>query len=163
MNSENMKKILTSPWLSLITRIALAGIFLYAASDKFLHPGNFAINVMAYKILPSSLVNLTAVILPSLEIVLGIALLSGLFTRGSSLIAGMLMLIFMSAFALAMIKGVNLADCGCFSTTHAIEDSAKGSNYTSMLILRDLGYLLLAIQVFFGNHKYALQNTFAKK
>jgi uncharacterized membrane protein YphA (DoxX/SURF4 family) len=163
MNSENMKKILTNGWLSLITRFALAGIFLYAAWDKFLYPGDFAINVMAYKILPSSLVNLTAVALPSLEIVLGIVLLVGLFPRGASLMAGVLMLIFMSAFALAMIKGVNLADCGCFSTTHPIEDSAKGSSYTSMLILRDIGYLLLAIQVFFGKHKYSLQNVFAKK
>jgi len=118
---------------------------------------------MAYKILPSSLVNLTAVALPSLEIVLGIALLVGLFPRGVSLMIGILMLIFMSAFALAMIKGVNLADCGCFSTTDPIEPSARGSNYTSMLILRDLGYLLLAIQIFFGKHKYSLQNVFAKK
>lgn len=158
-----MKNFLTNSWLSLITRIALACIFLYAAWDKFLHPGDFAINVMAYKILPSSLVNLTAVALPGLEIVLGIALLIGLFPRGASLIIGLLMLIFMLAFALAMIKGVNLADCGCFSTTHQIEDSAKGSNYTSMLIFRDIGYLLLAIQVFFGKHKYALQNALAKK
>lgn len=162
-NGMKMKNILTNSWLTLIARIGLACIFLYAAHDKFLYPGDFAINVVAYKILPSSLVNITAVILPSLEIVLGIALLIGLFPRGTSLIVGVLMLIFMAAFALAMIKGVNLADCGCFSTTHPIDDSAKGSNYTSMLILRDLGYLALAILVFFGNHRFSLQNAFARK
>jgi len=163
MSSIRFKEMLTNGWLSLLTRITLAGIFLYAAWDKFLNPRDFAIIIAAYKILPSPLINLTAILLPSIEIVLGIALLIGLFPRGASLIMGGMMVAFIFAFLIAALKGVNLSDCGCFSTTYPIEDSAKGSNYTYFFMLRDLGYLILAVQVFFARHKFALQNVLAKQ
>jgi uncharacterized membrane protein YphA (DoxX/SURF4 family) len=165
MNNSLSRSFLSNEWLVLATRLIMGAIFLYAAWDKFLHPREFAITIAAYKILPWQLINISAILLPSLELVIGVALIVGFFPRGSAFIMTVLMLIFMLAFTIAMLKGVNLADCGCFSNTHDIETSSKGSSYTWIYLLRDLGFLLLLVhQLIFGNRQVlALQNIFRKK
>jgi uncharacterized membrane protein YphA (DoxX/SURF4 family) len=164
MNSNSFKSILSNEWLTLITRLIMAGVFIFAAWDKFINPGDFAISIVSYKILPSSLINITAILLSALELVIGIALLVGIFPRGSAFIMTLLMLGFIGAFAIAMINGVNIGDCGCFSSTHPIEDSAKGASYTYIYLLRDAGFLVMLLQILiFGKHKFALQNLISKK
>ncbi len=51
-------------WLTLIARLFLGGVFIYASVDKILHPGDFARAVYNYQILPDGLINLTALALP---------------------------------------------------------------------------------------------------
>lgn len=165
MNGSMSQSFLANKWLVLITRLIMGAIFLYAAWDKFLNPREFAITIAAYKILPWQLINISAVLLPSLELVIGLALIIGLFPRGSAFIMLVLMLIFMAAFVIAIAKGVNLQDCGCFSNTHNIEASSKGSSYTWIYLLRDLGFLLLLLhQMVFGNRQVlAVQNYLSGK
>jgi uncharacterized membrane protein YphA (DoxX/SURF4 family) len=160
MTNSSSRSFLANEWLVLATRLIMGAIFLYAAWDKFLHPREFAITVAAYKILPWQLINITAVLLPSLELVIGLALIIGLFPRGSAFIMFVLMLIFIAAFVIAMAMGVNLQDCGCFSNTHDIEASSKGSSYTWIYLLRDLGFLLLLLhQIAYGKRQVlAVQN-----
>ena len=83
--------------LVLIARLILGVIFIYASIDKILHPAAFAKAVYNYQILPGALINLTSLILPWLELVLGLFLMIGLFREGSVCMATVLMLIFFGA------------------------------------------------------------------
>ena len=60
----------------LAARLILGGVFVFASIDKILHPAAFAEAVYNYQILPDNLINLTAIVLPWLELVLGSLLIS---------------------------------------------------------------------------------------
>ena len=72
--------------ITLALRLVLGGIFIYASLDKIVHPRAFAEIIYNYQILPGSLINLSAVILPWLELFLGLLLISGRFMVGGHLL-----------------------------------------------------------------------------
>ena len=57
--------------------IVLGGLFVYAGFQKLLHPYEFAEAVMAYQLLPLSLVGLVVAVLPWVEIAAGLCLAGG--------------------------------------------------------------------------------------
>lgn len=61
-------------FISLCARLILGAIFVYASIDKILHPDAFAKAVYNYQILPHAFINPTAMVLPWLELILGIFL-----------------------------------------------------------------------------------------
>ncbi len=103
------------PWIVLLCRLAVGGIFLYASWDKLLHPGGFAQTVHHYRLLPSILLHPWAHYLPVLEAVIGLALILGILRRGAALLAGALTVVFMVAIAVALARGLDIS-CGCFHT-----------------------------------------------
>jgi putative oxidoreductase len=54
--------------------VVLGGLFVYAGLQKYLHLYEFAEAVLAYQLLPPSLVGATAAILPWVEITAGLCL-----------------------------------------------------------------------------------------
>lgn len=129
--------------LSLCARLLLGAIFVYASIDKILHPEPFAKAVYNYQILPHLLINPTAIVLPWLELVLGVFLILGLFREGSVGLVMLLLLIFLGAMAFNLARGLNI-DCGCFS-------SGSGDSGVQMgwYFLRDALFLLPALYLFF--------------
>lgn len=101
-----------------LLRLALAGILIAASADKILYPQSFAAVVRDYRILPPALVNLTAIILPWLELALGILLLAGRMRLGTLLLVNVLLLTFLAALVANYFRGIDV-NCGCFSTTGA--------------------------------------------
>jgi len=101
---------------AICARLVLGAVFIYASIDKILHPEAFAKAVYNYQILPDSLINLTAITLPWLELILGVFLVIGLFREGSACIATALMLVFLGAMIFNLARGLDI-HCGCFSTT----------------------------------------------
>ena len=130
--------------LTLSARFILGGVFVYASFDKILHPAAFAEAVYNYQILPDELINLTAIVLPCLELVLGIFLIINFWMPGTVLMCNLLLTTFIGALLFNMARGLNI-NCGCFSTT-AVESSMN-----VLTVLRDTsflaisGYLLYAI------------------
>ena len=130
--------------LTLSARFILGGVFVYASFDKILHPAAFAEAVYNYQILPDGLINLTAIVLPCLELVLGIFLIINFWMPGTVLMSNLLLMTFIGALLFNMARGLNI-NCGCFSTT-AVESSMN-----VLTVLRDAsflaisGYLLYAI------------------
>jgi uncharacterized membrane protein YphA (DoxX/SURF4 family) len=130
--------------LTLSARFILGGVFVYASFDKILHPAAFAEAVYNYQILPDKLINLTAIVLPCLELVLGIFLIINFWTSGAVVMCNLLLTTFIGALLFNMARGLNI-NCGCFSTT-AVESSMN-----VLTVLRDAsflaisGYLLYAI------------------
>lgn len=130
-------------WLKLILRFVLGGIFVYAAWDKLIHPDYFAENILDYEIVPMSLVNPMAVWLPILEVVLGLCLLAGFWTRSVSLLLVGLCAIFIGAIAVTLLRGIPLHACGCFSTE-------VGTGLRGWLSLWQEGLILIACVVLYS-------------
>lgn len=101
--------------LGLICRLVLGGVFLYAGAVKVGRPLTAARAVQAYEIpgLTGEFGALLGQALPWIEIVLGLLLVLGLFTRTVSALATLLMLAFVVGIAAAWARGLTI-DCGCF-------------------------------------------------
>jgi uncharacterized membrane protein YphA (DoxX/SURF4 family) len=53
--------VLFSPYLSLVSRLVLGGVFLYAGASKVFDPGGLAVSIRSYGLgLPERLVSLSA-------------------------------------------------------------------------------------------------------
>jgi cobalt-zinc-cadmium efflux system protein len=121
-------------WLRHVTltaRLILGGVFIYASLGKLLHPAAFAEAVFNYQILPSQLINLTALILPWLELILGVLLFSGVWLSGAVLGVNLLMIIFLGALVFNTARGLNIS-CGCFST------GTTSAGLSGWVVLRDV-------------------------
>lgn len=100
----------------LISRLALAAIFLYAGYVKLREPWElFAMNIDSYKVLPLSMAETAAHVIPWFEIALGVWLLSGIWLRISGAVASAVLLTFIVLMARAYAKGMAI-DCGCFGS-----------------------------------------------
>ncbi len=130
--------------LALCARLILGGVFVYASIDKIKHPEAFAKAVYNYQILPDTLINLTAVMLPWLELILGLFLIIGLFREGSACIATVLMLVFLGAMIFNLARGLDI-HCGCFSTS---TDGASDIPMT-WYVMRDSLFLIPAFYLFY--------------
>jgi putative oxidoreductase len=90
----------------------LGGLFFYAGLQKTLHPHEFAEAVLAYQLLPESLVGLAAAALPWVEIAAGLGLVAGLKPRSCLLLLAGLGGGFMVVILITMARGLKI-DCGC--------------------------------------------------
>jgi putative oxidoreductase len=92
--------------------VVLGGLFFYAGLQKVLHPYEFAEAVLAYQLLPESLVGVAVAGLPWLEIVAGLCLVAGLKPRSSLLLLAGLVAGFLVVMLITMARGLKI-DCGC--------------------------------------------------
>ena len=122
-----------------LCRLVLGGIFLYAGAIKSQDVTAFAGNIANYQILPYSLNYLVAATLPYVEVLAGVFLLANSKVRPAALLIGVLNLLFMIALASAIVRGLDI-DCGCFR--------AESQTTPSVALVRDAGFLLLAVLVF---------------
>lgn len=101
-------------------RIALGAIFVYAAWVKLRDPWQlFAMSIDAYRVLPLGMVELTARVVPWLELALGLWLIAGFWLRVSGALVSLLLLTFFGLMVRAYAKGMAI-DCGCFGPGEAI-------------------------------------------
>jgi uncharacterized membrane protein YphA (DoxX/SURF4 family) len=100
----------------LLVRTGLGIVFIWASWDKIGHPGEFASIIDNYRILPAAAVNLTALVLPWVEFICGLLLLSGRGVPGAALTIDLLLLIFILATGFNLYRGVDV-NCGCFSVS----------------------------------------------
>jgi len=122
----------------IVLRLFLGAVFIYASYDKILHPQAFAQAVYNYRILPDALVNLTALILPWLELLLGLCLAAGFWLPGATMISTGLLMIFIGSLAFNRMRGLDIS-CGCFATQN-IEGPAD-----LWTMVRDLIFLAVSI------------------
>ena len=142
-------RLLRAPLVQKLIAIVLGGVFVYASIDKILEPGAFARIVYHYQVIgPSQRLgplwpNLLAVVLPWIEAVIGLALISGVWRREGALIAAGLLVVFVGAVAAALFRGIDLKNCGCFSV------SGEGRSAGLLLIVGDLAMLCAALVLAF--------------
>jgi putative oxidoreductase len=92
--------------------VLLGGLFFYAGLQKVLHSYEFAEAVLAYQLLPESLVGVTVAVLPWLEIVAGLGLVARRKQRSCLLLLTGLAAIFLVVILITMARGLKI-DCGC--------------------------------------------------
>jgi putative oxidoreductase len=147
-------RLLGSPLLSAILRGILGALFVAASWDKIVHPARFVEDVANYGLLPPLLVNLFALVLPWVEMIAGLFLILGFFSRSSSLTLVLLLVSFIIAISIILIRGYQIP-CGCFGP-----DEELGLK----TLLRDLGMLAMGLQIFFCEQGlYALDSLLRRK
>ncbi len=119
-------------WLRLI----MGAIFITAAADKIFNPSAFAKVIYNYQLLPDSLINLSAIVLPWLELALGFSLIVGLWLPGAVVLVNLLLLTFLGALIFNLARDLNI-HCGCFST------AASGEPATLWYLFRDISFVLI--------------------
>ncbi|HUP63218.1 MAG TPA: MauE/DoxX family redox-associated membrane protein [Thermoanaerobaculia bacterium] len=140
------RELITHPWLTVCVQIALGAIFVVAALPKIADPPSFAHLVYNYRLLPGSLINLTALVMPWIELIAGLALIAGVWAAAArGVIAGLLVL-FMTAIAINLARG-NAIDCGCFDVSAVDKSYEERIADMWWVLARDAGMLLMVAQL----------------
>jgi uncharacterized membrane protein YphA (DoxX/SURF4 family) len=99
--------------MQVLLSLGLALVFLSSAIPKLRHPKGFILAVLEYRVLPTRLSWLYARLLPPLELLLALLLLSGIAVRSVAIVLSLLLISFMIAIGINLARGRNL-DCHCF-------------------------------------------------
>lgn len=126
-------------WLTFAARLILGGVLLAAGLLKVGALQSSVDAVRAYQIVPWDVAEVVGVALPIIEIIVGVLLIVGAFTRWASLVGALLMLAFIIGISSVWARGINI-DCGCFGGGGQVDPSQ--TNYVWEL-LRDTGLLVL--------------------
>jgi uncharacterized membrane protein YphA (DoxX/SURF4 family) len=139
---NNLRTLFNNGWIEVVFRWILGITFIYASYYKILSPTDFAKMVYGYNLFPEVLINLIAIFLPFIELISGLSLLLGIYPRSAALIINGLLLAFIILLTINIIRGHEF-DCGCFS--------ARETGSPKMMVVRDVIYLILGLQVFMFN------------
>jgi uncharacterized membrane protein YphA (DoxX/SURF4 family) len=144
-------------FLALPARLYLGVVFLLACYHKIVDPASFAVDVATYQLLPLPLLNLSALILPWIELLAGAMLVLGFRTRAAAVLVAGMMLLFMGALGWALHLGLDMS-CGCFASS-GTEDPISG-----LTMLRDGGWLALALYVLvFDRHPIGIDRLWPRR
>lgn len=97
-----------------VARLCLGGVFILAAVPKLADTSQFARVVSGYEIFRDSYGAVVAVLLPLVELAVGLLLVIGIEVRVSSAAAAALLVLFALVVARALRRG-HAFDCGCGS------------------------------------------------
>ncbi|HYO75684.1 MAG TPA: MauE/DoxX family redox-associated membrane protein [Thermoanaerobaculia bacterium] len=137
---------LTHPWLTIRVQLALGAIFIAAALPKISDPPSFAHMIYNYRILPGGLINITALVMPWVELIAGLALIVGVWVRPARTLIAAMLVVFIVAISINLLR-TNAIDCGCFDVSAAGKTHAEQIKDMWMVILRDIGMLLMVAQM----------------
>jgi len=140
--NNTFRKLLRSRWIGLVARLLLGSIFIYASYHKIIAPDEFAKIVYGYDLFPSETINLIAIIIPFVELISGIALIIGIYTRPAAIVIIGMLTAFVIAISINIIRGHEF-DCGCFSS-----DTSQAANTAWQTLGRDMIFLMLGIYIF---------------
>jgi uncharacterized membrane protein YphA (DoxX/SURF4 family) len=104
---------LTEQRVALALRLIAGAILIYASYDKLFDAQSLADAIDDYRILPLALVDLSAIILPWVELVTGLCLIVGVGTTGAGLVTAALAAVYTGAMSSALLRGLEIG-CGCF-------------------------------------------------
>jgi putative oxidoreductase len=122
----------------IVGRLALAGVFLWAAIAKLRNPWMIlAIDLDSMHILPAQMVEYVARTLPWFELVLGVLLVAGIKLRYVATVASALLVVFFSVLVVLYFRGFQ-GDCGCFG---------PGEQLGPKTLARDFALVLLSMWV----------------
>ena len=100
-------------WIALVLRFIFGGMLVWAGWEKLQAFGWWREILGNMQVLPDVAVGPLAAALPGIEVVLGCALVIGLWTRASASGAALLFLIFAAFMANVIFRDIDTV-CGCF-------------------------------------------------
>jgi uncharacterized membrane protein YphA (DoxX/SURF4 family) len=142
--------------LTLVIRIILGGLFLLLGGAKLNDPGAFGIVIARYDILPQVIIGYAAIVVPVLEMLIGLLLVIGYKTRAAAGLSIFLMMLFILFIAVNLVRGKSF-DCGCLNAGQFGLDINE--RISGWLILRDLIFLAGFILLYRAErHVFSLEN-----
>jgi uncharacterized membrane protein YphA (DoxX/SURF4 family) len=143
-----LRAILNNRYLTLLFRIILAGIFLVSSYGKLVDIERYSVDaIYNFAILPMWLARPFGLVMPFIELLVGLGLLFGVLTRLSGLGAALMSLAFFIAKAVVLSQG-RVIDCGCFG--------AIVETLASVTIYMDIPMLLMGLFVMFSTSRHWL-------
>lgn len=133
-----MGKIFGRETVVAATRVVLGAVFLVSGWLKLSQTFEFLQTLAGYQLLPSGWEYPAAVAVPRLEVLLGLLLIAGLFTRAASLGTLLMSVSFAFFVASALVRDLDI-ECGCF----AANTKVSGSHLALDLALAAASVLLL--------------------
>ena len=148
----NMKHLLTHPWLTIRVQLALGAIFVIAAIPKIADPPSFAHMIYNYRLVPGSLINVSALVMPWVELLAGLALILGIWRAAARNVIGILLAIFIIAISINLARD-NAIDCGCFNVADRGKTHEQRIFDMKVDVVRDLGMLLMVGQLWWAEKR----------
>ena len=106
-----MKSLL--PRLFRLAALIFGGVFVYAALLKLRDPLLFQKDIESFDLLGDPWTAILAVSLPWLELLAGLAVITGWLRNGGLLLLNLSLIVFFGAIGSAWYRGLNI-QCGCF-------------------------------------------------
>ncbi|MFN2266662.1 MAG: MauE/DoxX family redox-associated membrane protein [Desulfonatronovibrio sp.] len=150
-NKNILIRILTSPYLALILRFYVGGLFIFASMYKINYGAEFAETIATYQIVPYWSVNMLAITLPWLELICGIMLVAGFRAKSATVMISFMLVIFTMGVLVNLFRDSPIS-CGCFSSS---DDAISW-----LTVIRDLTWLAFCVQIFFFDELFHLENRF---
>jgi uncharacterized membrane protein YphA (DoxX/SURF4 family) len=138
-----MKKIIDNPILVLVARLVISGFFIFYGISKIAEPASFANEIGNYNLMPEFVIQLMALVLPWLEVTVGLLILFGIKLKENGIIAASLLIVFTLAVAIAFASGLDIS-CGCSS-------SGGGQKVGWAKIAENTGLIILSLLLSFTN------------
>ncbi len=135
---EKLKTILAAVGVPL--RVYIGAVFIAASLFKIYEPYQFALSVATYQMAPLPLINIFALALPWVELVCGVLLIAGFWTRANALLISAMMLMFICVLSVALARGLQMS-CGCFASQDAADEIGVHT------LLRDFAWLAVSLYV----------------
>lgn len=141
LDFQSLSKMIRNKYFLIAFRLIVGSVFLWAGLLKIFDPLGFAQDITNYRTFPQVMSFFMAIVLPWVEVVSGILLILGIFSRASSLILSSLLVAFLVLTALTILRGLDV-DCGCFGSLSHKADFK--------LIIQDGILLFLSLNIFFS-------------
>lgn len=142
-----------------LVRMLLGGLFLYSGVFKVIDPVLFGTTIGMYQMVPEMLIPYFALTISTLELLLGILLITGTAIRPAACISISMMLVFSVAIAINLARGRDF-DCGCFELARF----GINENISFWLVLRDLAIALLLWPLLTAKrHFYSIESLVEKR
>ncbi len=138
-----LKSVLSNGYLVLAGRLLLGLTFVAASAQKLADPALFEQAILNYKIISGWPAMFIATVLPWMELLCGLAVLSGFYLRGSSLLLFTLLTTFTIAVITGLVRGLDIS-CGCFTLDPEV------SKIGWQKVLENLGLIITSIFLFFS-------------
>ena len=143
--------------LSVPVRIYLGLVFVLASLYKIAEPYDFALSVATYQIAPLYLINIFSIILPWLELVVGIFFIVGFWTKENAFLILGMMILFIITLSIALSSGHEMT-CGCFASQEAVDDIGFHT------LFRDIFWVLLALfTLVFDNGRFGVDGLLRRR
>ena len=132
-------------WISVGASVLLGLVFLTAGVGKLLGEGAFLLQISTLVINPAY-ASAIAAVLPWVEIILGLSLLTGIVPKIAAGFSSLLVVAFIFYNGWLISKGFGLEPCGCLGI---VERLLGNQLSTTQSLYIDIGLLVLALAVFF--------------
>ncbi|HEV7574150.1 MAG TPA: MauE/DoxX family redox-associated membrane protein [Thermoanaerobaculia bacterium] len=147
-----MKRYLTHPWLTIRVQLALGAIFVIAAIPKIADPPSFAHMIYNYRLVPAALINISALAMPWIELLAGLALILDVWKAAARNVTGILLAVFIVAISINLARD-NAIDCGCFNVADRGKTHEQRIFDMKVDVVRDLGMLLMVAQLWWAGKR----------